>query len=188
VFWNRAGTPTATEQGGAIEEVKWSIGNGLPTMIYRSRLPVDVAGVDFAQAERLRSFFDDYLAAISYVTEYHSLDGFKLQLQSDLSKLATTLRGSDSSREDRGGGGKGRKQEQTPPYDVSRRSANRVTIECHDSPMGRRLARRLEARAIRSGAGLVEKCSTFVFALERGYFASEFEGVVEGVLSPQASE
>jgi len=56
IFWNRIGTDTGVELGGAVEEVKRLEGMGKLVMLYFSRVPIDPDTIDYEQRAKLDQF------------------------------------------------------------------------------------------------------------------------------------
>jgi formylglycine-generating enzyme required for sulfatase activity len=81
IFWNRIGTHTGVEPGGAVEEVKRLEGMGKPVMLYFSRVPIDPDTIDYEQRAKL----DQFKKSISPQALTHSFSDRK-DFQHELSR------------------------------------------------------------------------------------------------------
>lgn len=81
IFWNRIGTHTGVELGGAVEEVNRLAGDGKLVMLYFSRVPIDPDTIDYEQRAKL----DQFRKSISSKALTHSFSDRK-DFKHDLSR------------------------------------------------------------------------------------------------------
>jgi formylglycine-generating enzyme required for sulfatase activity len=81
IFWNRIGTDTGVELGGAVEEVKRLEAMGKLVMLYFSRVPIDPDTIDYEQRAKL----DQFKKSISPQALTHSFSDRK-DFQHELSR------------------------------------------------------------------------------------------------------
>ena len=83
VFWTRMGTPTRDYLSGTVEEILKHAEAGRLAMLYFSKQPVVLDGVDVEQYERLKSF-KEWCKSNGLFREYENLADFRNQFHQQL--------------------------------------------------------------------------------------------------------
>jgi hypothetical protein len=85
-FWTRLGTPTGEEPSGTVEEIRRSLKDGKPVLLYFSDQPAVPSTVDTAQLEALRAFRRE-CEQEGLVKTYDSLETLERLVSRDLNRL-----------------------------------------------------------------------------------------------------
>jgi len=85
-FWTRLGTPTGEQPSGTVEEIRRSLEDGKPVLLYFSDQPAVPSTVDTAQFEALRAFRRQ-CDQEGLVKTYDSLDALERLVRRDLNRL-----------------------------------------------------------------------------------------------------
>jgi hypothetical protein len=85
-FWTRLGTPTGEEPSGTVEEIRKSVKDGKPVLLYFSDQPAAPSTVDTAQMDALRDFQEECRSE-GVVFTYNSLDALERLASKHLNRL-----------------------------------------------------------------------------------------------------
>lgn len=98
IFWNRIGTETNSEPGGAVEEVKTlAFEHDKPAIVGFSERDVPMSQLDIDQVQAVQAFKEECRERGLYFT-YETMEEFKIQLSQDLANTMNRL-SAESSEE-----------------------------------------------------------------------------------------
>lgn len=97
MFWTKLGNNTGVADSGTVEEIDQFVDTGRPALLYFSSRPIDPNHIDLKQFKRLKRFKETtYKNALT--GSFKNLSHLRKTIQSDLLRLARSLRSTRSTR------------------------------------------------------------------------------------------